>query len=62
MSIKSIDFQLAAKQTQGISGVEVCRDSLSFSRSNDSLFMCARDLERWRRGMYGFERGYPCLF
>lgn len=28
MSIKSIDFQLAAKQTQGISGVEVCRDSL----------------------------------
>ena len=46
MSIKSIDFQLAAKQTQGISGVEVCRDSLSFSRSNDSLFMCARDLER----------------
>ena len=42
MSIKSIDFQLAAKQTQGISGVV----TLSFSHSNDSLFMCARDLER----------------
>ena len=42
MSIKSIDFQLAAKRTEGISGVV----TLSFSRSNDSLLMCARDLER----------------
>ena len=42
MPIKSIDFQFAAKHTQGISGVV----TLSFSRSNDSFFMCARDLER----------------